>query len=304
MPIRIPGHVGRLPTLAVIAAAMLAAAPAASQQDAGSKRFRIGMLGEAGSGHSVNGLSRLRTAFERALGTQVEVFVARDYTRLVEAQVAGRLDYAIYSASAYAAAWRLCQCVEPVAAPRNADGSDGMRSVLIARNRETRTAVPKTVSGPPDAVPVIVATALAPVEMESADDVAGLEALEARATASEAVMDFASGGADAIIGWMRSRTDTEETVPGGTIEMLTASGMEAAEFAVVWSSPAIPFGPHAVRSDIDAETKRRLSVFLANLFVQDRDTYDLLEPGHDGGFVRVAHESYGVIMKALEISAP
>jgi phosphonate transport system substrate-binding protein len=47
-----------------------------------------------------------------------------------------------------------------------------------------------------------------------------------------------------------------------------------------------------VRSDLDPEAKRRLSVFLTNLRSMTPDVYDLLEPEHSGGFTTVVAKDY------------
>src|SRR5690606_12458639 len=93
-------------------AALSWAAPAPAEQ-----AFRIGLVAQPGEEARVADLSALKAAYSRALGMPVEVMVARDYARLAEAHIAGRIDYAVYSAQAYAAAALRCGCVTPVAAP-------------------------------------------------------------------------------------------------------------------------------------------------------------------------------------------
>src|SRR5690606_4354540 len=81
----------------------------------------------------------LNAAFTKALGLKVEFFVARSYAALIDAQASSRIEYAVYSASAYAAAYRRCACVEPLVAPTGEDGSIGIRSVLIAKDGRLRS---------------------------------------------------------------------------------------------------------------------------------------------------------------------
>ena len=81
------------------------------------KTFRVGMIERQGAGQAVPGLSILERSYSMALGIPVEIFVARDYAALIDAQASGRVDYAIYSTTAYATAQLLCSCVEPVVAP-------------------------------------------------------------------------------------------------------------------------------------------------------------------------------------------
>ena len=92
------------------------------------------MIAEEGAGQAVPGLSILKRAYSQALGIPVEIFVARDYAALIDAQATARVDYAIYSTTAYATAALLCSCVEPVVAPVGEDGATGIVAVLVTRD--------------------------------------------------------------------------------------------------------------------------------------------------------------------------
>lgn len=96
--------------------------------------FRIGMIAEPGAGNTVPGLSALTRAYSMALGMKVEFLVAPDYATLIEAQAAGRVEYAIYSALAYTLAFERCGCIEPLVAPMDGDGAVGIRSILVTKN--------------------------------------------------------------------------------------------------------------------------------------------------------------------------
>jgi phosphonate transport system substrate-binding protein len=52
---------------------------------------------------------------------------------LIDAQATSRIEYAIYSTTAYATALELCRCIAPLAAPTDVDGASGIRSIVIAR---------------------------------------------------------------------------------------------------------------------------------------------------------------------------
>ncbi|WP_164771769.1 PhnD/SsuA/transferrin family substrate-binding protein, partial [Mesorhizobium sp. M7D.F.Ca.US.004.03.1.1] len=96
--------------------------------------FRIGIVAEPGAGNTVPGLAVLTDAYTKALGMKVEFVVARDYAALIEAQANARIEYAIYSATAYATASQRCLCIEPLVAPVDSDGAIGIRSVLLTRD--------------------------------------------------------------------------------------------------------------------------------------------------------------------------
>ena len=224
----------------------------------------------------------------------------------VDAQINRRIDYAVYSATAYAA-WRLCECVEPAAAagrgrchrhPRRADraeGAGGDCCGCVEVEDRSRTA------RQPDRQAHTAGATIASDDIEASAPVEGLGGGQ---SASAALTAFVSGDADGLFGWARTTGEEGETLSGGTLSLLADRGLSPDEFDVVWTSPPVPFGPHAVRADLDAEIKRRLAVFLRGLYVSDRDTYDFLEPDHDGGFVASTHAGYVPVVEALALAVP
>ncbi|MBN9551186.1 MAG: PhnD/SsuA/transferrin family substrate-binding protein, partial [Alphaproteobacteria bacterium] len=172
--------------------------------------FRIGIVAEPGGGNTVPGLSRLTDAYADALGMKVEFVVARDYAALIEAQASGRVQYAVYSALAYATASERCGCVEPLVAPVDADGAVGIRSFLVTRDGR---------------LPDIAAMASHRIAIAPADNVGGallpLAALSAegvkiaqdspflaRAASATAAETMLSGGeADGLFGWEPADAD-------------------------------------------------------------------------------------------------
>ena len=294
---------------ACAAAALLAFAPAspARAADGPGAPFRIGIVAEPGAGNTVAGLGLLKDAYARALGTKVEFLVARDYGALVEAQAAGRVQYAIYSALAYAAASERCGCVEPVAAPLDENGAVGIRSVLIAR----RDGMPdvagiasyKVAAGPAGSAAgwLLPLAGLGGEPAKLAEDAPYLLRAES-ASAAEAM--FADGQADALFGWQPAAADGEADPPGGTLARLEAAGVAPSDLRVVWKSEPLRFGPHAVLKSLDPEIKRRLGVFLVNLKAQSPEIYDLVERHHAGGFVRAAAPDYAAAQAVVRLEAP
>ncbi|WP_292328155.1 PhnD/SsuA/transferrin family substrate-binding protein, partial [Mesorhizobium sp.] len=88
----------------------------------------------------------------------------------------------------------------------------------------------------------------------------------------------------------------QPTDTGGTIMRLAAAGVPKTSLRVLWSSAPLRYGPHVVRSDLDAEAKRRLAVFLTNLKSLTPDVYDLLEPTHSGGFELAVSKDYATAL--------
>jgi phosphonate transport system substrate-binding protein len=261
--------------------------------------FRIGIVAEPGGGNTVSGLSRLTDAYADALGMRVEFVVARDYAALIEAQASGRVQYAIYSALAYATASERCGCVEPLVAPVDADGAVGIRSVLVTRDGR---------------LPDLAAIASHRIAIAPADNVGGallpLAALSAQgvkiaqdspflaraASATGAETMLSGGEVDGLFGWEPADADGQPARSRGTVARLEAAGIPEASLRLLWTSGLLRYGPHAVRSDLDPEAKRRLTVFLTNVKSQTPDVYDLLERAHSGGFAPAAQKDYAMAL--------
>ncbi|MBZ9822663.1 phosphate/phosphite/phosphonate ABC transporter substrate-binding protein [Mesorhizobium sp. CA4] len=259
--------------------------------------FRIGIVAEPGGGNTVPGLARLTDAYANALGMKVEFVVARDYAALIEAQASGRVQYAVYSALAYATASEHCGCVEPLVAPVDAEGAVGIRSVLVTRDGRLPDLAAMASHRIAIAPAENVGGALLPLAGLSAEGVkiardSAFLARAASATAAEIML--AGGEADALFGWEPAGADGQPSHSDGTVARLEAAGIPQASLRVLWTSGLLRYGPHAVRSDLDPDAKRRLTVFLTNLKSQTPDMYDLLERAHSGGFGPAAQKDYAM----------
>ena len=268
--------------------------------------FRIGVVAEPGGGNTVPGLARLTEAYTNALGMKVEFVVARDYATLIEAQASGRVQYAIYSALAYATASERCGCVEPLVAPVDTDGAVGIRSILVTRDNR----LPDVASIASHRIAIApvdnVGGALLPLAGLSIDSVKiaeGSPFLVRAATATTAETMLGAGEADGLFGWEPADADGQPTNSGGTVARLEAAGIPNTSLRVLWTSGLLRYGPHTVRSDLDPEAKRRLTVFLTNLRSMTPDVYDLLESTHSGGFALAAPKDYAMTLAIVRREA-
>lgn len=280
--------------------------------------FRIGIVAEPGAGNTVPGLALLTDAYTKALGMKVEFVVARDYAALIEAQANDRIEYAVYSATAYATASQRCGCVEPIVSPVDADGATGIRSVLVTRDgklanvaamKDHRIAMAPADSIGGSLLPLAGLTAEGVGITEDAPYLAHAES----AAAAEAML--VNGQADALFGWVTATADGQPTIPAsqptdlddqpadpdGTLARLEAAGISKTALQVVWTSGLLRYGPHAVRSDLAPEAKRRLTVFLTNLKSLSPEIYDLLETKHSGGFTVAGPQDYAMAASIVRL---
>ncbi|UVK41370.1 PhnD/SsuA/transferrin family substrate-binding protein [Mesorhizobium sp. AR10] len=288
--------------LALLGASWSNVANADWRDDIGT--FRIGIVAEPGAGNTVPGLALLTDAYTKALGMKVEFVVARNYAALIEAQANARIEYAIYSATAYAAASQRCECVEPLVAPIDADGAIGIRSVLLTQDGKVPDLAAmkdhRIAMAPSDSVggSLLPLAGLAAEGFGITEDAPFLARADSAAAAETMLID---GQADALFGWVTATADSQPIVsgvqpaaPGGTVARLEAAGISKTALQVVWTSGLLRYGPHAVRSDLDPEAKRRLTVFLTNLRSLSPDIYDLLEAKHSGGFAVAGPQDYAM----------
>ncbi|PDQ20431.1 phosphonate ABC transporter substrate-binding protein [Mesorhizobium sanjuanii] len=288
--------------LALLGASWPGPARADWRDDIGT--FRIGIVAEPGAGNSVPGLALLTDAYTKALGMKVEFVVARDYAALIEAQADARIEYAIYSATAYATASERCGCVEPLVAPVDSDGAFGIRSVLLTRDDKVpdlaAMAGHRIVMSPSDSVggSLLPLAGLAAEGVKVGEDAPFLTHASSAAAAEAMLVD---GEADALFGWIPSAADDRPEIAGGTVARLEAAGLSKTALQVVWKSGLLRYGPHAVRSDLNPEAKRRLTVFLTNLRSISPDIYELLEAKHSGGFTVARPRDYAMAAAVVRL---
>ncbi len=287
----------RIMTAGAAATALLllaGAAPALSQDV-----FRIGLValpsGGAGAEAGIEDLASIKSSYSAALGLPVEVMVARDYAALAEAQIDGRIDYAVYSAPAFAAVSLRCGCVVPVAAPVDADGSIGLRSLLIVKRDAPGTGM-RLAAGPADSL----ATRIVPLATsEAAQQAAAAGMLVETASAIEAEALFLEGKVDGFFGWAPAgRDEADDVSAGGSPERLAAAGLDPASYRIAWRSEILRYGPHAVRSGVATEQIGRLAVLLERAGKGEINPGRRIMGGH-GGFARVAAADYRAVIEAI-----
>ncbi len=280
---------------ALLGAFGLSGVASAADGDAATP-FRVGLVAHDGEGPAIEGLSAIKAAFSSALSMPVEVLVARDYAALIESHLDGRIDYAVYTAPAYAAASIRCACMRPVAAPIGIDGSFGLRSVLIVRGSAGGDAPTAIAVGPDDSL----ATRLAPMAFwPGAANALGAGGLVPTGTAGEAEAMFMDGAVDAYFGWVPARPGGEdEPLSGGSIERLAAAGVDASGFDIEWRSVLLRYGPHAVRDTLPQAQVEALQRLLSGV-VADPDLNYYLERRHGGGFAAATQQDYLPVIEAL-----
>lgn len=299
VPSLIAAVAGALFLVSPVAAQMTPIAPPAKSAQPAAKTkvkpFRLGIVAASRPEAAIERVDPFRRQLARVLETEVVVSAYDDEAALIGALVAGRVDYAPLSAMGYATAARLCDCVEPLAAPRDADRAPGWFAVVVAKAgggivkagdlARRRLAVSADEAIGTRRLPLMLLGRTGLTEAES-------PRLVETAGPSEALRALLDGRADAAVVWSSLDGDPDTGWSRGTItEFVERGEIRASQLKVVWSSPILPLGPHTVKADLEEGRKRRLREMLIELDA-DPEISDAIEPIHSGGFVRVGAPAY------------
>lgn len=268
--------------------------------------MRIGMIKSHLTDPSPAAQKRIADDFGDILNMPVEVVFTRDFPTLIEGQMAGRIDYAIYSASAYATAHLLCKCVIPLVAPVAENGAEGLRVFLYSQSQQLRgvndmpsarigwikgdtvtsALLPKagiTIAGKPfgGTEPFIVLV----------DD-----EMQAVAALNEATLD-------GVFVWGQGNS-ADRSAEVNAKDRLLALGLENGDIQPIWQSEFLRFGPHAISQRVPLEARNELTKALVAMRNTNPVLYELLDETLGGGFQSVAETEYiPVISMVNKLSA-
>jgi phosphonate transport system substrate-binding protein len=267
--------------------------------------FRVGIVTGDATSQVTDAAEPFRLALVEALEMEVEFFRGRTPQALINALKADRIEYAVLSASSYALAWTVCECVEPLVTPRSVDSSDGYHLVVIAN------------ANGPKQVSEITAPSLASVLPDNSieqgfanwslqkDGVDIRSDAMLRGESSEETLDgFANGDYPAIIGWSTLSGLQDQGFSQGTLTRLAQIQGGSNAYSVIWKSKQLPHRAHTVRKKLPGEAKTILRNFMSSLYERNPVAYDIVEPHHAGGFVAARHSRYQPLVEYLKSVAP
>jgi phosphonate transport system substrate-binding protein len=253
------------------------------------KVLRVGVLGGTDAAYRLATLEPFRVYLQDKAGIPVEIVPAPTYDALIDAQAGGQVDYAIYSATAYATAVVKCECVEAFAAPVAADGSLGFYSILVGRAGDSIADLAgadgkRLGLGPADSVAGSIVPRHAFAD-DGIDPDSYFLAVTEFASPEAAVKAMLRGEVDLAAAWSSLTGSESLGYSFGTLNRLVAEGMLGMErIRIVWQSRLIPFGPHAVRTGLPSELKGILSGALLSMAREDPEALDAVDRlGFGGG---------------------
>lgn len=266
--------------------------------------FRIGMVESRISALSPAELSKMQAAYAAALGMPVEVIPARDFPSLIDSIASSRIEYAVFSAAAYATAAIACDCVEPLVGPVAADGSTGEKVVLMAAAGQTVASLPasKGVALPLEGGVTLTGIVLAELIPGGRKLEGGETWLKPQSGSDAAVAAFSTGAVDAFVTMVPSNRTLETAVSATDgLALALAAGGRAAN--PVWMSSEVPYGPHAVRRNLAPEARKALLDFLVNVHGADPALAELLLPDMMVSFHPAIAQSFAGTLNAVKAAA-
>jgi phosphonate transport system substrate-binding protein len=283
--------------LLVLLIGILSVTPARSEWRAAIKVLRIGIVADAFGRDTAAGIDPFRTSLETALDIPVRIVVYDTAPALIAAHSHARVHYAIYSASAYAATWIRCRCVVPLVAARARDGKLGYHAILLVRPEARYRSLGDIVgqsflfSGRGS-----VAGDLLP---RAAFRALGVDSKDLTQTAGTAVGPLAAltalldGEVEAAFAWSSLSGDPATGYSRGSLRQMAARGTTPDRaLRIIWRSPMIPHGPHAIHTGMPRQARAEIVSVLEDLADLYPEAYDAVQRVWSGGFEAIGHSAY------------
>ncbi len=266
--------------------------------------FRIAILTGTDPQRTRAAAEPFRLAIADKLSIPVDLALFADYTRMAEAAMRGRIEYAVMPAAPAAAIWTRCRCFEPLVVARSAEGAQSFRQVIIADKNGPASV--QALSGERVATakpPAFGGADLALHELRQAGiGIGGDVALDIFAGSELALDAFLEGRAQALLGWSTLNGDPAQGYSAGTLRTLALRTGDATPFKVIWQSSPLPNRLHLVRIALPGDVKARLRDLLGSLFANDPAAYDSIEPAFGGGFVPARQSLLDPLVAMIEKS--
>jgi phosphonate transport system substrate-binding protein len=271
-----------------LALLVLAAGAAHADWRDDQKLLRVGIIAGTDSAYRIALLEPFRAYLEAKIALPVEIVPVGSYSALIDAQAGARIHYAIHSATSFATAAEQCQCVEAVGAPVAADGALGFYAVLVAKAdgpvRSLADAADKRIAltGADSVAGRLLPTkALADAGIDTSQHLRIVEAADPEA----ALKSLLAGEVDLAAAWSSMTGNIGTGFDFGVLTRMVAGGaLDMNAIRIVWQSKLIPFGPHAVRSDLPAELKQLITGALSDMAAENPDALDAVDRlGFGGG---------------------
>ncbi|MCP4386251.1 MAG: phosphate/phosphite/phosphonate ABC transporter substrate-binding protein [Hyphomicrobiales bacterium] len=265
--------------------------------------LRVGVPLAPNASYEIAILEPFRAYLQGATGVPVEIVAVGGYPELIDAQVSGQVNYGIYSATSFATAVETCDCVEAVAAPVAANGALGFYSVLLARKGSgIRTLAEAEGKSLALTGAGSVAGNLIPMQALAAEGIVPRQyftRIVVEADPRAAIMALLAREVDVAVGWSSFTGTTLTGYDFGVLTRMVADGeLNMGQVRIIWRSPLIPFGPHAISADLPPELKQAIARAMTAIAVSAPEALDAVDSYGfgGGGFTTPDSSLYEIVM--------
>lgn len=246
-----------------------------------------------------------RRSLEDIIDLPVDLFLMQTMADGIEALATNKIDYIRLSASAYAATFHLCECVEPLVTAGPDDFPARFYAIMLAKRGEETGSLEKlrntrlAVGGKH-----AVASYRVPVSNLAADGIIVQEYFDTLVEVQnplDGVRAILDGRVQASLGWSSLAGEIKNGFTAGTLNEYYVSGGRGFEnLEVVWRSLPIPYSAHTIRSELPDQLKRMLRAGLMDLRRNEPAAYLAIEPDLPGGFEPVGHADYRPVLRTYD----
>jgi phosphonate transport system substrate-binding protein len=273
------------------------------------KVFRVGVPVGENAAYRLRQAEPFRQYLQNKLGLHVELLPATSYDAMIDAAAGERIDYGIFSATAFVSADISCQCIEPVAILSAEDGSEGYHAILVARAdspiysltdaKGTRLAAGPAGSVTGNLVPFAVFATEGGEPRTYFSQV-----IEARSP-EDAMAALLLGETDVALAWSSLTGDAAFGYSAGTLAKMVGDGtLTMSGIRVIWRSDRIPYGPHAIRRNLPGELKALVTEAVLAMPAEDPAALDAINRGGGTGVVAASDSMFDGLRRALEANEP
>ena len=283
--------------LAFTGLALGLATPALAQDWRGEfPTFRYGVQSVETQSAAMSRYDRFSEYVQETLGVDLELYLASEYSGVIQAIAADQIEVMDMGASGYAAAWiETDGGVEPLVVPQETDGSIGYYSVMFVHadsdihtledtaGRSFAWADPNSASG--YLFPLV---SLRDQGIEPEDHFSNVVFSGGHEQSIIGVLD---GAYDVAVTWTN---DPENHTRGGVHMMLERGILDAEDIRIIWVSDLIPNPVIAIRSDVPEQMKDDLRNLFLNMREDAPEVFAEVVRGESAGYVEVDHDVYQI----------
>lgn len=270
--------------------------------DYGLTQFNLAVLGGENVDDATRKVECVAARLEETLSVPVSIFVAADYSGVLEGFLGGTVDMAELGASGYARVYLTDEnAVEPIVVTQQLDGSTGYFSEILVRADSGIESFEDLEGksfyfGDPDSTSGTLVPTVS-FRMMGLDTDTYFSETGFSGGHEQSVVGVYNGDFDASGTWISGQGSFEEGYTRGGLRKAVENGLvDISELKPVWRSAEIPEGPMTVRQALPTEVKDALRASMLAFKAEDPECLTTYA-GETNGYVPADHSRYEFIVE-------